>query len=121
MGRGDKRSKRGKRTLGSFGVKRQARVQNKVLKNVATEVVAEKAKPAAKKKAASDKYVAERKQLRDEYIQLGGDPKVANKLTSKLELAKIINNRKAQIEEEEKQYEEVMQEEKLKSSRKILS
>jgi ribosomal small subunit protein bTHX len=55
MGRGDKRSKRGKRTLGSFGVKRQARVQNKVLQNVGVANIDAKSNEEPKAKATKAK------------------------------------------------------------------
>lgn len=52
MGKGDKRSKKGKLGIGTFGVKRQARKQNKKLENVAAVSEApKKAKKTAKAKA----------------------------------------------------------------------
>jgi ribosomal small subunit protein bTHX len=61
MGRGDKRSKRGKRTLGSFGVKRQARVQNKVLVNIGVANLDGKTDEATKAKASKVKEQKETK------------------------------------------------------------
>ncbi|MBL7701481.1 MAG: 30S ribosomal protein THX [Ferruginibacter sp.] len=49
MGRGDIKSKKGKIFAGSFGKTRPARVTKKAV--AATAEVAEKKKPAAKKKA----------------------------------------------------------------------
>jgi len=55
MGRGDKKSRVGKRTMGSFGVKRKSRVQSKSLTNTSLKVVEageEKVKVAKPKAAA---------------------------------------------------------------------
>jgi ribosomal small subunit protein bTHX len=61
MGRGDKRSKRGKRTLGSFGVKRKARIQNKVLVNIGVATSDAKTEEAPKAKAPKIKEPKETK------------------------------------------------------------
>ena len=61
MGRGDKRSKRGKRTLGSFGVKRKARIQNKVLVNIGVATSDAKIEEAPKAKAPKIKEPKETK------------------------------------------------------------
>ena len=63
MGRGDKRSKRGKRTLGSFGVKRRARVQIKVLRNVVEANAETKKDVDTKVKVAKTKTAKTKKEV----------------------------------------------------------
>jgi ribosomal small subunit protein bTHX len=50
MGKGDKRSKKGKLILGSFGVRRKARIQNKGLANILADGAATEKKKATKEK-----------------------------------------------------------------------
>lgn len=50
MGKGDKRSKKGKLILGTFGVRRKARSQNKGLANIQVEVATTEKKKVSKAK-----------------------------------------------------------------------
>jgi ribosomal small subunit protein bTHX len=50
MGKGDKRSKKGKLTLGTFGVRRKARTQNKALANIFDADASTEKKKAGKAK-----------------------------------------------------------------------
>jgi len=55
MGRGDKKSKKGKQTMGSFGVKRRARVQTKILVNAFASADTNDAEPEKKKTTRTKK------------------------------------------------------------------
>jgi 30S ribosomal protein S31 len=58
MGKGDKKSKRGKITIGSYGVRRKRKTSRAIVRRkpqVIAEVVAEK--PAARKTAAKTKKI----------------------------------------------------------------
>ncbi len=65
MGKGDKRSKKGKITIGSYGVSRPRTVKNTSAvvstKPAKTEAKAKKAEPKATKPAAAKKTTAKKK------------------------------------------------------------
>jgi len=58
MGKGDKKSKKGKLTMGSFGVKRQSRKQTIVATNIAVGTAVASEKPKKEKKEPKAKAKA---------------------------------------------------------------
>lgn len=83
MGKGDKKTKKGKRFLGSYGVTRKQKVKDvtaspadkpkaakpakeKVVKEAAEEAPKAEAKPKAPKKAAASKKAAAKKKTEEE-------------------------------------------------------
>jgi 30S ribosomal protein S31 len=58
MGKGDKKSKKGKLIMGSFGVKRQSRKQTIVATNIAVGTAVASEKPKKEKKVAKPKAKA---------------------------------------------------------------